>query len=85
MLFIELDELDENLLKKAVLMIREKLEGAVEASVEVIDVDSPNTISNARIQTETTNESKQGTPAIESSDSPTAAAHTHTHQKSNLE
>ena len=77
-LFIELDELDEKLLKKAVSMIREKLEGAVEATVEVevIDVESPNTMSNARIQTETTQE---GTPVIESSDSPTAAP-THTQE-----
>ena len=44
-LFIELDELDEDLLKKAASIIREKFEVALEAAVEVMDIDSSNNMS----------------------------------------
>ena len=39
-LFIQLDELADSLLKKAVAIIRQKIESAVKNSVQVIDVDA---------------------------------------------
>ena len=46
-LFIELDKLEESMLKKAVSIVRQKLEeGGIGTAVEVIDIDNPKNYEN---------------------------------------
>ena len=58
-LFIELDELDDKLLKKAVSMIRHKLQVSKEGVVEVINVDTDTEVIEADCSTEQIEEEKQ--------------------------